>query len=121
VSSGARAPLAWATLLAVLGTINAIWTGDGIQIALFGFAVGAILGLAAGLVVVPARPTGPETVPTVSLAAVVVALGIASIVFGVAFGHFPIYFGAGLVVAGLGRVAVELRAQRRTAERWRRR
>ncbi len=125
---GALAPFAWALLLAVLGTINAIWTGDGIQIGTFGFAVLAIVTLSASLVLrsSEARRRGPPepraeplALPTVSVGAVVVALGIGSIVFGLAFGHFPIYFGAGLVVAGIGRLALELRAQRSEIRRWR--
>jgi len=116
-----RAPLAWALLLAVFGTINAIWTHDGIQVAEFGFAVLVILCLAVGLWLRGRERAGPAALRSASLAAAVAGLGVASIVFGLAFGHFPMYFGAGLLLAALGRLAFELRSQRRTEERWRRR
>jgi hypothetical protein len=125
---GALAPFAWALLLVLLGAINWIWTGDAIQVGTFGFAALAILGLAAGLVraAPEARRRGapeprlePEPIPQMSLAAVIAGLALASIVLGLAFGHFAIYFGVGLLLVALGRLSVELRAQRRTHERWR--
>jgi hypothetical protein len=48
----------------------------------------------------------------VSFAAMIVAVGFAALMFGFTFGHFFIYFGAGLMVAGAGRLLVELRHQR---------
>jgi hypothetical protein len=122
VRGGAIPLLCWAALLTVTGTLNAIWTGDWIQSATFAAAVLAITVTAAGLIVgapeaarrgEPTRPTGPEAIPTGSFAAMFTAVGLGMLVFGLVFGHFPIYFGAGMIVAGLGRLAIELRAQRR--------
>jgi hypothetical protein len=124
---GALAPFAWALLLIVLGALNWIWTGDAIQVGTFGFAALAILALATSLVFASpeARRKGPpesrptaETIPGASAAAVLAALAVASIAFGFAFGRFPIYFGAGLLALALARLAVELRAQRRTRRRF---
>lgn len=123
---GALPLLCWALLLTVTGTLNAIWTGDLIQTGTFAAAVFAILTTAIVLIVrspeaarkgEPARRTRPEPIPTTSAAAAFTAVGVGMLVFGFAFGHFPIYFGAGMIVVGLGRLAIELRAQRRVAER----
>jgi hypothetical protein len=125
---GALAPLTWAGLLVVLGIINAIWTsGDTIQSGTFAAAIGSIVALAVLLSALSpaARRKGPpkpqprlEVVPSASFASVVAALALGCFVFGFAFGRFPVYFGAGLLLAALGRIVVELRAQRRAQRRW---
>jgi hypothetical protein len=124
---GAIPLLAWGTLLAVLMAINWIWTGDAIQVGSFGFAVLVIWG-GAGLAILcsrgralrPGSPEvdgGPEVIPEASSGAMLAALGLASIVFGFVFGTFPIYFGAGLLLAAIGRLAIELRAERESRMR----
>ena len=55
--------------------------------------------------------------PSASLAALIAGLAFGCFVFGLAFGHFPIYFGAGLLIAALGRLALEVRAERRARRR----
>lgn len=120
---GAIPLLAWGALLAALGAINWIWTGDAIQVGTFGFAVLVVAG-AAGVAALtgrdalrpgPPEPRGePEAVPDTSVGSVMVALALGSILFGLAFGKFPVYFGAGLLVVALGRLAIEVRAQRRS-------
>lgn len=115
--------LAWGGLLAVSMVICAIWTGDAIQVAEFGFAVAVVWGSAALLAVKgggeplrrgppPPDPTA-QTVPTASMGSLLAAVGVASIVFGLAFGKFPIFFGVGLLILGLGLVARERSAERR--------
>src|SRR5690348_7425527 len=116
--------LAWGLLLAVLMVINAIWAGDAIQTGTFAAAILAVFGGAAAFLALapreslrrgpPPRVTGPEAVPRASAGALLFGLGVASMLFGLVFGTFPIYFGIGLVVAGLGRLAMEYRAERRT-------
>ena len=118
---GAIPLLCWGTLLAVLLAINWIWTGDAVQVGTFAYAALAIY--AGGLLLwllsrsairrgPPVATGDPETVPDASVAAVVVALSIACILFGMAWAKFLVFFGAGLLVLSLGRLAVELRAQR---------
>lgn len=107
---GALPLLFWALLLAAAGALNAIWAGVSIQTATFGAAVAAVLVLAGIIAARPAR-SGPEAVTRSSFAIVIVAVGLGVLLFGFAFGHFPIYLGAGMMVAGLGRLALELRAQ----------
>lgn len=124
---GAIVPLVWAGLLVLLAATNAIWTkGDLIQSATFLAALGSVLALALLLISVSsqARRTGApqahttvEAVPSTSLASMVAGLAFGMFVFGFAFGQFPILFGAGLLIVSLGRLTVELRAQRRTVAR----
>ena len=120
-------PLIWGGILVVLGAINAIWTsGNVMQGGTFLAAIGSVL--APGLLLValsaearhPGAPeprTDVETVPSASLAALIAGLAFGCFVFGFAFGHFPIYFGAGLLIAALGRLALEVRAERRARRR----
>ena len=124
---GAIPLLAWGALLAILGVINWIWTGDAIQVGTFAFAVLAVWLGAALLIALAGRvalrrgtqepSAAPETVPQASLGAVVLALSVASILFGFVFGTFPIYFGAGLLIVSIGRLTVERRAELRTRRR----
>ena len=124
---GAIQLLAWGALLAILGVINWIWTGDAIQVGTFAFAVLAVWLGAALLIALAGRvalrrgtqepSAAPETVPQASLGAVVLALSVASILFGFVFGTFPIYFGAGLLIVSIGRLTIERRAELRTRRR----
>ncbi|HEY1511863.1 MAG TPA: hypothetical protein VGF93_22850 [Solirubrobacteraceae bacterium] len=118
---GAIPLLAWGSLLIVLLAINWIWTGDAIQIGSFAFAALAIY-TGAGLLALtgshalrrgpPPVTSEPETVPEASLAAVLAGLSIGCILFGIVWAGFLIYFGAGVLVLSLGRLALELRAER---------
>lgn len=119
---GALPILTWALILSVSGTLNAIWTGDLIQIGTFAAAVFAELVLFVALIVrnpvairrgEPARVLGAEAIPTASFGAAFTAIGCGTLLFGLAFGHFLVYLGAGMIVAGLGKLAVERHAQRR--------
>jgi hypothetical protein len=110
-------------LLVVLGAINWIWTGSSIQVGSFGFAIVVVLASAGALALLcraalrpgPPEPrSDPEAVPEVSLGAVLAGLAIGSLLFGFVFGTFFVYFGAGLLVIALGRIALEVRVQRRT-------
>jgi hypothetical protein len=123
VRGGALPLLAFAALLTILLTINWIWTDDAIQVGTFAFAVMVMLTIAAALTISrrdaarrgpPPPADAPQTVPAASLASVSAGVGAASIAFGAAFGRFLVYFGAGLLIASLGRIAVEARAERRS-------
>jgi Na+/H+-translocating membrane pyrophosphatase len=114
--------------LVVLLVVNAVWTSDTIQVALFGFAAGVVFlsAFAFGAASrgetlrrgAPAAPDDPEAVPTSSLGAVMVAVGFAALMFGLVFGRFLVYFGAGVVIASLGQVTRELRDERRARRAW---
>ena len=124
---GAIPLLAWGALLIVMAAINWIWTADAIQVGTFAFAAGVVLA-AGGLLALlsgaravrrgPPEPSlEPEAVPTASLGAALAGLSVAAILFGFAFGRFPIYFGVGMLLVSLGRIAIEVRTQRRCRER----
>lgn len=119
---GAIPLLAWGTLLLILMVGNWVWTGDGLQVGLFALATGIIYASAALLVAwnrqavrrgSPPATFEPEAVPHASLAAVLLGLGIACTGFGLVWAGFLIYFGAGVVVLSVGRLLLELRAERR--------
>ena len=66
----------------------------------------------------PVASGDPEAVPTSSLGAVMVAVGFAALMFGLVFGRFLVYFGAGVILASLGRLAREMRDERRARRVW---
>ena len=118
--------LAWALLLLVLFAGNWIYQGDPVQTAQSAAAVGviALWGLAgialSGREAVRRGPPRPEReargVPDISFGAAGAGFALATLVFGLVWGHFLVYFGAGLLVLSLGRLALELRAERRTLQ-----
>lgn len=112
MTGGTRPMLFWALLLSLSGLLNAIWAGISVQTATFGAAVLAIVVTAAGILTRRAR-RGPEPITHASFGTMIAAVGVGTLLFGFVFGHFIIYFGAGLIVAGLGRLGLELLAQRR--------
>jgi uncharacterized iron-regulated membrane protein len=126
VRGGAIPLLAWGTILLVLYTGNWIWEGRSIQVVPTGFAILVIYGGAALLWLArrEALRRGPppaerelDAIPEASTGAVLAALGLASILFGLVWALFLVYFGAGLLLAALGRLALELRAERRARRR----
>ena len=58
-----------------------------------------------------------EPVPTASFSAVLVGLSITCMLFGLAWSSFLIFFGGGLLLISLGRMALELRAERESERR----
>jgi hypothetical protein len=126
---GALAILIWATINLVLFIGNWIWDAKPVNAAEAGFAVLIIYATGVGLWLAgreSIRPGPPEprpqveAVPQASLAAVLVGLSTACILFGFAWSTFLVYFGAGLLLAALARLAIEVRSERisrREAER----
>lgn len=122
---GAIPVLVWSLLVGILGVLNAAWTGDWEQVAEFGFAV-LVIASAATLLTArdpdalrrgpPSAPPEPRTqaVPDLSVAAMLFGISAGVILYGLVFGHAVIYMGAGLAVLALGRLAVEVRSQRRS-------
>jgi ABC-type spermidine/putrescine transport system permease subunit II len=121
--------LCWGTLVLLLLGMNAIWTGDSLQVAMFGVATAVVYGTALGLWLAhrqalhrgpPTLREDPEAVPSISLAALALGLANAAMLFGVVFGQFLVFIGAGVWLLAAGRLVVEVRAQRRSLE-WERR
>lgn len=126
---GGSIPLiVWGLLLVALLALNWIWTGDAIQVGSFGFAAmaslggGGLLAWRAGRNALKRGPPEPkatvDTIPQASSGAALAGLSLASILFGFTFGSFLIYFGAGLLAISIGRIVIELRAERSSRQRW---
>lgn len=127
---GASLPgLGWMSLIGVLLAVHWIWTDDTIENATFGFAIGVVFiwvlvlrarssqALQPGP---PGSPGGPETVPSASLGAVLVAVSLVTVSFGFVFGSFLVFIGAGLFVAAallLTREIIDERHARASARR----
>jgi hypothetical protein len=128
VRGGAWPLLGFGGLLVVMLGLNWIWTGDGIQVALFGFAALIAFGSAGTLIFggrreavrrgPPPVAEGPQAIASASLGAVLAGLSVAAIVFGLAFGRFLVYFGSGLLIVSVARVMQELAGQRRARRAW---
>jgi hypothetical protein len=127
VRGGALPLLAWAALLFVLAVGDAVWEQKVVNAATAFFAVLAILAAAGAIFAAggrrvvrrgpPEPATGPEPVPQASLGAVLIALSVAMVLFGMAWARFLVYFGLVCLLAALGRMSVELRAERRALRR----
>jgi hypothetical protein len=130
VRGGAIPLLVWALILAVLYALNVIWTGNHVNLAMAVFAVGATVATAVGFVALSGREAvrrgepppseEPRAIPTASVGAVLLAVGLAAFAFGFAFGHFLVYFGAGVMIVALGVLAREASTQRQVLRRRRR-
>ncbi len=120
---GALVVLAWSALLLVLFLGHWIYAGEPTQVAISGGSL-AIMVLSAVAIALSGREAlrrGPpparakvEAVPDISFAAGLIGFSIATIGFGFVWGHFLTYFGAGLLLLSIGRLALELRAERAT-------
>lgn len=118
---GAIPVVAWATLLLVLFIGNWVWNDKPVNAATAAFAAVVIYALALGLWLAnrdamrkgpPERRRGPQSIPQASLSAVVAGLAVGAILFGMVWARFLVYFGAALLVAALGRMWLEVRAER---------
>ena len=111
----------WSPMLALSLIGNWIVTGDAIQVAEFGFAVTVVFGFGALLTMrspqsarrgSPEHDDSPEAVPQSSLGAAGAGVAFAALLFGLVWAKFFVYLGAGMMLFALGRVWIELRAQR---------
>ena len=124
---GAIPILAWGTILLVLAVGNWVWNGKPVG---SGAASAAVLiiygfGVAVWLLRREAIRRGPpearaegENVPQMSVAAVMLGLSAGCALFGLAWAKFLLYFGIAMFVVSLGRLAIELRADRATRRRF---
>ena len=118
---GAIPILAWGTILLVLAVGNWVWNdkavGSGAASAavliIYGFGIAVWLARREALRRGPPEPsTEPESVPHASLAALGIGISAGCALFGLAWAKFLLYFGIGLFLVSLGRLALELRAER---------
>jgi uncharacterized iron-regulated membrane protein len=120
---GAIPILAWGTILLVLAIGNWIWNGKPVG---SGAASAAVLIIYVfGVIVWLSRreairrgPPEPrpdlDSVPQASLAAAGVGVSLGCILFGIAWAKFLVDFGIGLLVLSIGRLVLEIRAERRS-------
>jgi hypothetical protein len=128
---GAIPIIAWGVLLSVLTIGNAVWEGRWLPASEFALAAVIIFAFGGFVIVLsgrraisrgaPARRPDPGAVPEASAGAVGAALSLALLLFGFVFGSALIYLGAGFLALSLGRLTVELRAQRASVRQLRRR
>lgn len=118
---GAIPILAWGTLLLVLCIGNWVWNDKPVNGAAATAAVVIVYGFGVALWLArresirrgpPDPPAGAEAVPQASVAAVAIGLSVGCALFGLAWSKFLLYFGLGMLVASLGRLALELRSER---------
>ena len=118
---GAIPILSWGTILLVLAVGNWVWNGKAVgsgaasAAVLIIYAVGVAVWLARreALRRGPPEPrTEPESVPHASLAAVGIGVSAGCALFGLVWAKFLLYFGIGMFVASVGRLVLEMRAER---------
>ena len=120
---GAIPLLAWGTILLVLCIGNWVWDDKPVNGAAATAAVVIVYSFGAALWLrrreaIRRGPPEPrdevERVPQMSVGAVTMGLAAGCALFGLAWAKFLLYFGIAMFVLGLGRLAVELRAERAT-------
>jgi hypothetical protein len=120
---GAIPVLAWGTILLVLAIGNWVWNGKAVGGAAASAAVAIVyvFGVALWLSRREAIRRGPpedrpvlDSVPQASLAAAGIGVSLGCILFGIAWAKFLVYFGIGVLVLSIGRLALEVRAERRS-------
>jgi hypothetical protein len=123
---GGSIPLiAWGTLLLVLFVGNWIWNARAVSAAAAAFAAFVVYAFAFALWLArresirrgPPEPSAEaQALPQMSLGAVLVGLSVAAILFGFVWAQFLVFFGVALLILSLGRVWLELRAERASRE-----
>jgi hypothetical protein len=120
---GAIPILAWGTILLVLAIGNWVWNGKPVGSGAASAAVLIVYGFGVALWLLrresirrgPPEPrTEIENVPSASLSAMLIGLAAGCALFGLAWAKFLLYFGIGLFVVAVGRMILELRAERAT-------
>jgi len=126
VRGGAIPILAWGTILLVLTIGNWVWDDKPVNGAAASAAVVIIysFGVAVWLLRREAIRRGPpepgteiENVPAASLSAMVIGLAVGCALFGLVWAKFLLYFGIALFVASVGRLVLEVRAERASRRR----
>ncbi len=113
--------LAWGTILLVLAIGNWVWDDKPVNGAVATAAVAIVYGFGAALWLArrEAIRRGPpeprievENIPAASVSAMAIGLSAGCALFGLAWARFLLYFGIAMFVASVGRLVVELRAER---------
>jgi uncharacterized iron-regulated membrane protein len=120
---GAIPLLAWGTILLVLAIGNWVWdaktvnglAATGAVVIIYGFGVAMWVARREAIRRGPPEPREEvEHVPQMSVAAMAMGLSAGCALFGLAWAKFLLYFGIAMFVLSLGRLVIELRAERAT-------
>jgi uncharacterized iron-regulated membrane protein len=120
---GAIPVLAWGTILLVLAIGNWVWNGKLVgglaasAAVVIVYVVGVLLWLARREAIRRGPPEARpalDSVPQASLAAAGIGVSLGCILFGIAWAKFLVDFGIGLLVLSIGRLVIEMRAERRS-------
>jgi hypothetical protein len=120
---GAIPVLAWGTILLVLAIGNWVWDAKPVNGAVASAAVAIVYVFGVGLWLsrrdaIRRGPPEPrpavDSMPQASLAAAGIGVSLGSILFGIAWAKFLVDFGIGLLVLSIGRLVLEVRAERRS-------
>ncbi len=123
MKGGAIPLLAWGTILLVLAIGNWVWDAKPVNGAVASAAVAIIYGFGVALWLSrreairrgPPEPRSePDSMPQASLAAAGVGVSLGCILFGIAWARFLVDFGIGVLVLSVGRLVLEIRAERRS-------
>jgi hypothetical protein len=120
---GAIPILAWGTILLVLAIGNWVWNARPVAGAAASAAVAIVYVFGVLLWVsrrealrrgAPEPSPDVDSVPQASLAAAGIGVSLGCILFGIAWAKFLVDFGVGLLVLSVGRLVLEMRAERRS-------
>jgi uncharacterized iron-regulated membrane protein len=120
---GAIPVLAWGTILLVLAVGNWVWNGKLVgglaasAAVVIVYVSGVLLWLARREAIRRGPPEARpdlDSVPQASVAAAGIGVSLGCILFGIAWAKFLVYFGIGLLVFSIGRLIIEMRAERRS-------
>lgn len=118
---GAIPILVWGTILLVLAVGNWVWNDRTVGSGAASAAVVIIYAFGVGLWLArreairrgpPDSRAEPDSVPQASLAAVGIGVSAGCALFGLAWARFLLDFGIALFIVSVGRLALELRAER---------
>lgn len=119
---GAIPILAWGTILLVLAVGNWVWNDKPVNSGAASAAVLIIYGFGAAVWLArrrealrrgpPDQRAEPESVPQTSLAAVGIGVSAGCALFGLAWARFLVDFGIVLFIVSVGRLVIEVRAER---------
>jgi len=112
----------WGVLMGVIGLVGLLFYGfeDPENLALFGGVAALMIGLAVGLWLTGlgrVELTAPRALPDISPPMPLLALGIVLAAVGAIVGLWLALIGAGVVLAALGGLVRETRAQRAALKR----
>jgi hypothetical protein len=116
--SRAAVPLLGYAVLIGLGAAGLwVWSPDHLPAALLGGGAVVIAAIAAAVALRGGEEVGVRPIPDLSFAVVAIAFGLCTMLVGAYLGLYLVLIGGGVLLAGLGGLARELRAERRALRR----